>query len=91
MDFIGLPLDIKFNNGITICFMRATILSNPIVLTLPISITRFHAFTNPVGSGYCDNTAGQASNTTVRIYSYNVSGNLGTGWYNSVLCVGYSN
>lgn len=70
--------------------MRATILTNPIIITLPISITIFHAFSNPVGSGHCDNTAGQMSSTTVRIYSYNVSGNLGTGWYNSVLCVGYS-
>ena len=71
--------------------MRTTILSNPTTITLPISITKFHAFTNPVGSGYCDNTAGQMSRTTVRIYSYNVSGTLGTHWYNSVLCVGYSN
>lgn len=71
--------------------MRTTILSNPATITLPISITIFHAFTNPIGSGYCDNTAGQMNSTTIRIYSYNVSGTLGTGWYNSVLCVGYSN
>ena len=66
-------------------------LSNPIIITLPISITIFHAFTNATGMGYCDNTAGQISSTTVRIYSYNVHGTLGTGWYNSVLCVRYSN
>ena len=78
------------NNEITIVFIRkAVITQNPILITLPISISKFCAFTNPVGSGHGECTAGQASSTTVRIYCYVTDGNLGQGWYNSILCIGY--
>ena len=60
-------------------------------ITLPISISKFSAFTNPIGNGHGECTAGQASSTAVRIYCYVTDGSLGQGWYNSVLCVGYSN
>ena len=81
---------LDINNGITIVFIqKAVITQNPIVITLPISISKFSAFTNPVGSGHGECTAGQASSTTVRIYCYVTAGSLGQGWYNSILCIGY--
>lgn len=86
--FIGLLLEI--NNKITIVFIqRAAITQNPISITLPISISKFSAFTNPVGNGHGECTAGQASSTTVRIYCYVTDGSLGQNWYNSILCIGY--
>ena len=86
--FIGLLLEI--NNEITIVFIqRAAITQNPISITLPISISRFSAFTNPVGDGHGECTAGQTSPTTVRIYCYVSAGNLEETWYNSILCIGY--
>ena len=86
--FIGLLLEI--NNKITIVFIRtANITQNPINITLPISISRFAAFTNPTGVGHGECTAGQTSLTTVRIYCYVSAGNLEETWYNSILCIGY--
>lgn len=84
----GFVLDI--NNGITIVFLRSvSITQNPIVITLPISISSFAAFTNPTGVGHAECSAGQTSSTTVRIYCYVTEGSLAGGWYNSILCIGY--
>lgn len=78
------------NNGIIIVFIRtANITQNPINITLPISISRFAAFTNPTGVEHGECTAGQTSPTTVRIYCYVSAGSLEETWYNSILCIGY--